>query len=344
MSREQHRDIHEEAFLIKTENSLEAQNRMREDFNASKEMFTFARLSTDEINQLINKNYMQQGFWKRSIYQFKRNKMAMFGLTILMILVLTAILTIVIDIVNPEFSVEFIKKKNLRLRCQAPSFEHIFGLDQFGRDIFFRIIWGIRYSLFFGVLAISISVLVGGTIGVLAGYFKKFDNLLMRLMDVLLAIPSMLLAIAIVASLGTNIINLLIAISIAYVPTFARVMRASVISIRSKEFVDAARTLGESDWNIIIKHIIPNSVTPVIVQATLAIAGAILSIAGMSFLGYGIQPPTPEWGSMLSDTRAYIRDYWHITTFPGLAIVVTILSLNLLGDGLRDAFDPKQSV
>jgi peptide/nickel transport system permease protein len=203
-------------------------------------------------------------------------------------------------------------------------------------------IWAVRYSLFMGTAAILASTVVGGVLGALAGYYgKAADNGIMRFMDVLLAIPSMLLATAIVAALGTSLVNVLIAIAIAYIPTFARTIRASVLTIKEQEYIEAARALGAGDMRIIFKYIVPNSMAPLIVQATLGVAGAILSIAGLSFLGLGIQPPTPEWGSMLSGARSYIREGWHITVIPGLGIMLTILALNVLGDGLRDALDPR---
>ena len=193
-----------------------------------------------------------------------------------------------------------------------------------------------------GTVAIIISCIFGGLLGAFAGYYgKTADNIIMRIMDILLAIPSMLLAIAIVAALGTSITNVLIAIAISYVPTFARTVRASVLTVKDQEFIEAARSIGCSDWRIIIKYVIPNSMAPIIVQVTLGIAGAILSIAGLSFLGLGIQPPTPEWGAMLSNARSYIRDAWHVTIIPGMGIMLTILALNLVGDGLRDALDPR---
>lgn len=255
---------------------------------------------------------------------------------------LIAIATIVIDLVmhNAIYN-DYVIKQNLRLRLKGPSPEHIFGLDEFGRDIFLRMIWGIRYSLFMGTIAIALSTIAGGILGAIAGYYgKATDNIIMRFMDVLLAIPSMLLATAIVAALGTSLTNLLLAIAISYVPTFARTVRASVLTIKDQEFIEAARALGAGDGRIIFKYIIPNSLAPLIVQATLGVAGAILSIAGLSFLGLGIQPPTPEWGSMLSSARSYIREGWHITVIPGLGIMLTILALNVMGDGLRDALDP----
>ncbi|AEV30863.1 ABC-type dipeptide/oligopeptide/nickel transport system, permease component [Sphaerochaeta pleomorpha str. Grapes] len=277
--------------------------------------------------------------WRR----FKKNKLALAGMFVLVALVTIALTTMVIDLVtdNAIYNSHVIKQ-NLRLRLQGPSSEHIFGLDEFGRDIFLRMLWAVRYSLFMGTVAIALSTIVGGLLGSLAGYYGKVtDNVIMRIMDVLLAIPSMLLATAIVAALGTSLTNVLIAIAISYVPTFARTVRASVLTIKDQEFIEAARAMGASDLRIIFKYILPNSMAPLIVQATLGVAGAILSIAGLSFLGLGIQPPTPEWGSMLSSARSYIREGWHITVIPGLGIMITILALNVMGDGLRDALDPR---
>jgi len=277
--------------------------------------------------------------WRR----FRKNKLALSGMIVLLTLVLIALSTIVIDLVTDNAIYNnYVIKQNLRLRLQGPSKAHIFGLDEFGRDIFMRMIWAVRYSLFMGTIAIALSTVVGVLLGSIAGYYGKVtDNTIMRFMDVLLAIPSMLLATAIVAALGTSLTNVLIAIAISYVPTFARTVRASVLTIKDQEFIEAARAMGASDLRIIFKYILPNSMAPLIVQATLGVAGAILSIAGLSFLGLGIQPPTPEWGSMLSSARSYIREGWHITVIPGLGIMITILALNVMGDGLRDALDPR---
>ncbi|WP_020613816.1 ABC transporter permease [Sediminispirochaeta bajacaliforniensis] len=283
-----------------------------------------------------------RSLWKETWRRLKKNRLAVAGMLFLIALVLIAIATIVIDLVmhNAIYN-DYVIKQNLRLRLKGPSPEHIFGLDEFGRDIFLRMIWGIRYSLFMGTIAIALSTIAGGILGAIAGYYgKATDNIIMRFMDILLAIPSMLLATAIVAALGTSLTNLLLAIAISYVPTFARTVRASVLTIKDQEFIEAARALGAGDGRIIFKYIIPNSLAPLIVQATLGVAGAILSIAGLSFLGLGIQPPTPEWGSMLSSARSYIREGWHITVIPGLGIMLTILALNVMGDGLRDALDP----
>jgi peptide/nickel transport system permease protein len=285
----------------------------------------------------------QRTVWAETWRRLKKDRMAVTGLIFILLLVVIALSTIFIDIfTNHAIYNDFVIKQNLRMRLQGPSLEHIFGLDEFGRDIFLRMLWGTRYSLFMGTFAIAFSVIVGSIFGAVSGFYGIVaDNIIMRFMDVLLAIPSMLLATAIVAALGTSLTNVLLAISISYIPTFARTVRASVLTIKDKEYIEAARALGASDARIIFKYIIPNSLAPLIVQATLGVAGAILSIAGLSFLGLGIQPPTPEWGSMLSNARTYIREGWHVTVIPGLGIMLTILALNLLGDGLRDALDPR---
>ncbi len=264
-----------------------------------------------------------------------RNKMAILGLIILILLLVTGIFA---DVIAPyDYA-----KQDLANAFQHPNAQHIFGTDEFGRDIFSRIVYGARMSLLVGFVSVGIAVIIGGALGAIAGYYgKRVDNVIMRLMDVLLAVPQTLLAIAIVAALGTGLVNLMIAVGISSVPTYARIVRASVLTIREEEYIEAARASGTKNSKIIIKHILPNCVAPVIVQVTLGIAGAILTAAGMSFIGLGIQPPNPEWGNMLSTGRDYIRGYAYMTMFPGLAIVITVLSLNLLGDGLRDALDPK---
>ena len=271
--------------------------------------------------------------WRR----LKRNKMAVLGLIILIILVLLAVFA---DVIANYDNV--VIKQNLAHRLQGPSATHWLGTDEFGRDIFARLVHGTRVSLQVGIVAVGISIVIGGILGAVAGYYGgKLDNTIMRIMDIFLAVPSILLAIAIVSALGPSIINLMLAISISSVPSYARIVRASVLSIRDQEFIEAAKAIGASNTRIIFRHIIPNSLAPVIVQATLGVASAILSTAGLSFIGLGIQPPAPEWGSMLSGGRQYLRYAWWVTTFPGVAIMITILSLNLLGDGLRDALDPR---
>ncbi|MGL4534412.1 MAG: nickel transporter permease [Fusobacteriaceae bacterium] len=271
--------------------------------------------------------------WRR----LKRNKMAVLGLIIIVTMIIIAVFANVIA----DYDTVVIKQ-NLSERLQSPSMKHILGTDEFGRDIFARLIHGARVSLKVGVLAVSLSIAIGGSLGAFAGFYGgKLDNVIMRIMDIFLAVPSILLAIAIVSALGPNLRNLMLAISISSVPSYARIVRASVLSIRDQEYIEAAKAIGASDMRIIFRHIIPNSLAPVIVQGTLGVAGAILSTAGLSFIGLGIQPPAPEWGSMLSGGRQYLRYAWWVTTFPGIAIMMTILSLNLLGDGLRDALDPR---
>ena len=288
-------------------------------------------------------NKKQRSLWQEAWRRFRKNRMAMVGLVFLSILVIIAVGTMVIDLVTQnEIYNNYVINQDLVNRLKGPSLEHPFGQDEFGRDMLLRMLWGTRYSLFMGSLAIIFSLCVGGVLGALSGFYGKLtDSIIMRIMDVLLAIPSMLLATAIVAALGTSLINVLIAIGISYIPRFARTVRASVLTVKDQDYIEAARSIGCGDGEIIFKYIIPNAMAPIIVQATLGLAGAILSIAGLSFLGLGIQPPTPEWGAMLSNARVYIRDSWHVTVIPGLGIMLTSLSLNLMGDGLRDALDPR---
>ena len=267
---------------------------------------------------------------------FRKNKAAMAGLVVLAVFVFFALFA---DLLIPYEAAVIQSPKD---RLMAPCMQHWLGTDEFGRDMLMRILWSIRSSLFMGALSIALSCIVGGLFGAIAGYYGgKLDNVIMRIMDVFLAIPSMLLAIAIVAAFGTSLVNVLLAIGISYVPTFARTVRAPILTVKGQDYIEAAKAVGASDFRIIFKYILPNSMAPIIVQVTLGVAGAILSIAGLSFLGLGIQPPTPEWGAMLSGARSYIRSSWHITVIPGLAIMLTILALNVMGDGLRDALDPR---
>lgn len=270
-------------------------------------------------------------FW----HLLKKNKLAMVGLGILVVLVLVAIFA---DYIAPYGFAE----QNLQNQFQGPSAEHLFGTDDLGRDIFSRIVYGSRISLRVGFISVSISMIIGVGIGAITGYYgKQVDNILMRGIDILQSIPDILLAIAIMSALGPGLTNLMIAVGIAAIPGYARLVRSSVLSIKDMEFIEAAKANGSSDFRIILKHIIPNCLAPIIVQATLGVAYAIINAAGLSFIGLGLEPPTPEWGAMLSGGRAYIRDSMHMTLFPGLAIVITIFALNVMGDGLRDALDPK---
>ena len=288
-------------------------------------------------------SHVQRSLTQEAWLRFRENKMALFGLVVISALILISIGTIVYDLADgQELYNKYVISQNLRLKLAEPSAEHIFGCDEYGRDLFFRVVWGTRYSLFAGMACIVLAAVSGGILGAIAGFYGgRVDDIIMRCMDVMLAIPSMVLAMAIVAALGANMQNLLVALAIPGVPKYARVLRSSVMTVKDSEFVEAARAVGASDGLIIRSYIVPNALSPVIVQATLGVSNAILSIAGLSFLGLGIQPPTPEGGSILSSARMYLRDAWHISVIPGLAIMLCILSLNLLGDGLRDALDPK---
>lgn len=266
-----------------------------------------------------------------------RNKMAMIGLAILLVLVFCAIFA------NQLADYEtLVIKQDMSIRLQEPSAEHWLGTDEYGRDILARLIHGSRISLVVGLVSVSISLVVGGLCGALAGYYGGIiDNVIMRVMDVLLAVPSILLSITIVAAFGTNLFNVMVAIGMSSVPGYARIVRAAVLSIKDQEFVESSRSIGTGTLRIILQEIIPNCLAPIIVQATLGVASAILSTASLSFIGLGVQQPVPEWGAMLSGGRTFMRDAIHLTVFPGLAIVITVLALNLLGDGLRDALDPR---
>lgn len=275
--------------------------------------------------------------WQDVIYRFKKNKLAMVGLFIMIVIVAISI--------TANFFVDYetdVIQQDVRNKLQPPSKEHIFGTDSFGRDIFARIVWGSRYSLLIGFLSTAVALAGGGAIGAIAGYFGgKIDNILMRIMDMFIAIPTTLLAIAIVSALGPGLFNLIMAMSISNIPGYARLIRSSVLTIKDSEFVEASMAVGSSNYKIIMKHIIPNTLAPIVVQATLGVGYAIVGASGLSYLGLGIMPPDPEWGNMLSEGQKYIRHTPYLVVFPGLSIMITVLALNLLGDGLRDAIDPK---
>lgn len=267
--------------------------------------------------------------------RLKRNKVATVSLFVLLFLVF---LSIFADLIAPYSYSE----QNLSDLLQAPSRAHWLGTDQYGRDILSRLIYGTRISMSVGVVAVGLALLTGGILGAIAGYYgKKADNLIMRCMDIMLSIPSVLLALAIVATFGTSLLNLMIATSVSTVPGYARLIRAEILTNKDQEYVEAARAVGAGDFEIITKHILPNCMAPILVQATFGVATAILTVAGLSFVGLGLQPPTPEWGSMLSEARNYIRDYAYMLISPAAAIALTVFCLNSLGDGLRDALDPK---
>ena len=273
--------------------------------------------------------------WFEAWKSLRKNAMAMAGLTVLIVFILCAVFA---DFIAPYAY----DAQDYGHVLEAPNRQFIFGTDEYGRDIFSRIIYGSRISLRVGFIAVFFSVITGGSLGALAGYFGgRIDNLIMRFMDILLAIPSILLAIAIVNIMGSSLTNVMIAVGISSVPTYARVVRAAVLSIRDQEFVESAVAIGDRVPSILLRNIIPNCMAPIIVQSTLGVASAILSCAGLSFLGLGLQPPSPEWGAMLSSGRQYIFTSIWMSLYPGLAIVLLVMSLNVFGDGLRDAFDPK---
>lgn len=285
----------------------------------------------------VSKKYKKKNQFVDVMVRISKNKMAVLGLVIIIIMVLGAIFAD--QIANYE---DVVIKQDIPNKLQPPSGDHWFGTDELGRDIFARIVHGTRISLYVGAISVAISMTLGGLLGAVAGYYGgKIDNVIMRVLDVFLAIPAMLLAIAIVTAIGSSMFNLMVAVGISAVPGFARVTRASVLSVKDEEFIEAARAIGAKDSTIIWHHIIPNCLAPIIVQATLKIGKAIGFTASLSFIGLGVKAPTPEWGAMLSGSRAFIRDYPHMVLFPGLAIMLIILALNMLGDGLRDALDPK---
>ena len=274
--------------------------------------------------------------WRR----FRKSPIAMTGLCIVVFMVLVAIFADVIapgDGRNPGYDIHALGN-----RFQAPNAEYIMGTDEFGRDIFARVVHGSRISLLVGFIVVTLSMTLGVVVGAIAGFFGKVaENILMRLIDVLLSIPPILLAISIAAAMRPGLMSIVMAVGIGAVPLYARVMRASVLTVKEQEFIEAAHSIGASKFRILRKHVLPNCIAPIIVQATIGLAYAILWAAALSFLGIGIQPPTPEWGAMLSEGRMYIRDHWHMVLFPGLAIAIMIFALNMMGDGLRDAFDPR---
>ena len=292
--------------------------------------------------------------WQITRRRLLRRKSSVVGIVILAFLVLIAVSAQWIAPYDPIISMldtknyptEFAKKRLAPcihiLGCPAEQPQHFMGLDGNIRDEFSRLLFGARLSLVIGFVTVTFAIIIGTILGALAGYFGGWvDNVIMRTMDVLLAFPSLLLAIAIVTVLGAGLINALLAIGIVSIPAYARVVRGSVLSVREMDFVSATRALGGNTYEILFKRILPNALTPLIVQGTLGIASAILDAAALSFLGLGAQPPTPEWGSMLGAERNQVFTAPHLVFYPGLAIMLTVLAFNLLGDGLRDALDPR---
>ncbi len=297
-------------------------------------------------NQIENQEMQEEkvrSLWKQSLIQFKHNRLAVAGFVIILLFIVVILATIGIDLAtNYAFYDEYIVKQDLTLRLAKPSLAHPFGCDEFGRDLLLRILWGTKLSMAIGVVAISLSVIMGAPFGMIAAFYGgKVDNVIMRVMDVLLAVPYMLLAMAIVAALGTSTVNLLLALAVSGIAKYARIARAAVLTVKDSEFVEAARAVGASDATILFKYILPNALAPILVQISLGIGDSILAVAGLSYLGLGVQPPQPEWGAILTTARTYMRDAWHISVFPGLFLILAVIAFNLFGDGLRDALDPK---
>ncbi|MBK9942275.1 MAG: ABC transporter permease [Kouleothrix sp.] len=290
-----------------------------------------------------------ESLWRQALHAFFRQRSAIIGLAIIVLLVLLAALAPIIAPYDPEqvlIGIEDVQKRAAPcihiLGCPADQPQHIMGTDGNNRDEWSRVIYGARVSLYVGFLTVGFAIIVGVLLGASAGYIGGWiDNLIMRVLDVLLAFPALLLAIAIVSVLGPGLINAMLAIAIVSIPAYARVMRASVLSIKQEEYVQAARVIGASPLAILLQHVMPNAISPLIVQGTLGIGTAILETAALSFLGLGAQPPTPEWGSMLSAERNQLFSAPHLVFLPGLAIMINVLGFNLFGDGLRDALDPR---
>jgi len=269
--------------------------------------------------------------WRR----LKKNKLSIASLVVLVILLLVAI-------IGPLIAPYSYETQDAKNRYAKPSSEHLLGTDKLGRDIFSRLIYGARQSLMMGIIAVAFSAVVGSFIGAIAGYYGGWpENLTMRLLDIYQAIPMFLLCVTLAAILGPSLKNAILALGISGVPGYARLMRASVLTVREKEFIESAKAIGLSGPAIIVKHIIPNAIAPIIVEITMGVGAMILAGAALSFIGLGAQPPIPEWGYMISEARNVMRDHPELALYPGICIMLMVLSCNLLGDGLRDALDPR---
>ncbi|AHF80982.1 Dipeptide transport system permease protein DppC [Thermococcus paralvinellae] len=267
-----------------------------------------------------------------------RNKLSILGLSIIIALVLIAILA---PILAP-YPEQALGEPNLKERLQPPSWKHPFGTDHLGRDVLSRVIYGTRTSLIIGFSVVALALLIGVPLGLIAGYFGgKVDLAVMRITDIFLAFPPLLLALLIATTLGRGMVNAILALAISWWPWYTRLARGMAISVKERPYVEAAKAMGIADWKIMLRHILPNSISPVIVQATMDMGSAILEAAALSFLGLGVQPPTPDWGLMVSEGKDYFLNYWWYPVFPGLAIFITVIAFNLLGDAVREVIDPR---
>ena len=289
------------------------------------------KVITQQESAPMKKRSQMRDIWKR----FRSNKLAMAGLIIVAVIVLSAIFANFIAPYDYD-------KQSFADRFFMPSAEHLFGTDNYGRDLFSRVLYGGRVSLLVSLLGLLISVGIGSIFGATAGYFGGlYETIVMRVMDIIMAVPGTLMAVSVSALLGTGVWQTAIAVSIGGIAPSARMLRATVLTIREQEYVEAARARGSSNLRIIVRQILPNTLSPIIVDSTLRIGTNIMMISGLSFIGLGVQPPTPEWGSILNTGREFITTFWPMITFPGLLIMLTMFGFNVMGDGLRDALDPK---
>lgn len=291
------------------------------------------RSKTDE---LITSKYKKRSRMGEIFHRLKRNKGAIVGMCVLILLILTFFVSLFF------ISFESIATQNISERFSPPSFKHLFGTDNLGRDMFVRVIYGTRYSLVIGLGVVCIAGIFGISLGSIAGFFGgQIENIIMRVSDVMSSIPSILLGMVIMTTLGASLVNLIIAVGVTSIPGYIRITRASVLSVRNQEFIESARAIGIRSFPIIFTQVLPNGVAPIIVTTSASLGMSILSAAGLSFLGFGVQVPRPEWGTLISSGREFARSAPWLMIFPGLFIMFTVLSFNLLGDGLRDALDPK---
>lgn len=295
-------------------------------------------LTVQNVAKLEQAETHRHGQLRRFVYRLTHSWSVMIGASMLAVLVIASALAPLLTSYDPLAVTP-------ALRLRPPDAQHLFGTDDFGRDIFTRVLYGGRISVQVGLVSVAISCSVGTLLGLLAGYYgRRLDALIMRAMDVILAFPGILMALVIVAVLGRSLTNVMIAVGVANIPVFTRIVRGSTLAIKELDYITACRALGAPDWRIMLRHIFPNVLTPIIVIATNSVAGAIIAGAALSFLGLGAGPPTPEWGIMLAEGRVYLRNATWVTTFPGLAIMLTVLAINLLGDGLRDVLDPRLKI
>ena len=283
----------------------------------------------------MNRKKKKRGQWRDVWSRLQRNKVAMVSIVLLLVIILSAVFS---ELITPYVYTE----RDLTNTFAFPSAAHLFGTDNLGRDIFSRVLVGGRISLLVAFGSVLLSAVVGSLLGAAAGYYGgKIEFGIMKLTDIMMAIPAFLLAVTVSAAMGTGLINTIVAVGLTNIPRFVRLMRAETLSVKGNEFILASRASGASDLYIILTHIFPNALSSTIVNVTLGVGTAILQSSGLSFVGLGVRPPTPEWGSMLASGRTYMRDFWPMVTFPGIAIVVTLILFNLAGDGLRDAMDPR---